>query len=694
MWNVYIGQPFVLQERIGNISVTHEKNYSSYSIEILHSTVTERNFVPGRLDSQSILIKRNDETVFVGYIEDVDPGETTKYYGRDARILLEKSTEQNLEYKDKSGEYIINDLITTYCSEISVDLGDIDYSEVLGGTVRCGGEKVSKIITELCDLYDREWWIEVTIVGNSITARNINIGTKSRGSQGSPYVTLNGGIEISGLPVRKNKSRKTENKLLVKGKGSKSGRVTAICEDLTSQALYGIIEGEPYENNLISDEKTAKNIGDAIIAAKKDLSIDVSINLAKYIDDLEYGDWVRILDSYTETDVTKRVVKCTYKRILDQADTKDVEFGNNYSSYNALLKQLNRKLIEDSSVMTDQDGILNVHSTTPESTSIIIDAGTYYGIDGVKITYDGETYAIPSGIFTLANRWKKILLQISGDKADIVGNNALSIVHGTEYADKASAEAEDLDSTDTYIPVAEIIMHCEAVPTTYEYIYEYTTSYNDNDVSYIYREVRPFIGTPLSESISGGSGSIDKLLGTQCETYSNVEKAFLFETPSTYTDYTTEINDDTVGDVYLFPASPEENDAFYFGHEIPFDLLRLEMSTAGAGTWGIYWEYWDGAAWATLSDITDPTNGFTTSGTHNITFTIPGGWKMATINSNTRFWIRARIASFSSMSIRPQATQGYLSPQPSILNGTYAEKCNIIIQVPATGYIYFRKTYD
>jgi hypothetical protein len=121
-----------------------------------------------------------------------------------------------------------------------------------------------------------------------------------------------------------------------------------------------------------------------------------------------------------------------------------------------------------------------------------------------------------------------------------------------------------------------------------------------------------------------------------------------------FTNETTAANNATTNDMTLLPATPAVNDAYYFGYLKKFQQVDLNISTAGAGTWTIVWEYYDGSTWQSLPDITDPSSGFTASGLQNISWTMPNDWEMTTINSQGPFYFaRARVSAYTSITTQP-----------------------------------------
>ena len=127
------------------------------------------------------------------------------------------------------------------------------------------------------------------------------------------------------------------------------------------------------------------------------------------------------------------------------------------------------------------------------------------------------------------------------------------------------------------------------------------------------------------------------------------------------TDETDEANDTSANDMVLLPATPAVNDAYYFGSGLTFNILTVNIGTAGAGTWTITWEYWNGSAWAACVDISDGTTGFTAAaGNHNVTHTPQSNWAKTTINTVEAYWARARVSAYTSITTQPKGTQSWV----------------------------------
>ena len=128
------------------------------------------------------------------------------------------------------------------------------------------------------------------------------------------------------------------------------------------------------------------------------------------------------------------------------------------------------------------------------------------------------------------------------------------------------------------------------------------------------------------------------------------------------TDETVAAQEATANDMILLPATPAVGDAYYFGYRYAFSKLRVNIGTAGVGTWTIVWEYYTGAAWTTITGLTDGTTAFTAAaGNRDVTFTPPNGWARTVVKGRNLYWIRARVSVYSAVTTQPKGTQAWMS---------------------------------
>lgn len=127
------------------------------------------------------------------------------------------------------------------------------------------------------------------------------------------------------------------------------------------------------------------------------------------------------------------------------------------------------------------------------------------------------------------------------------------------------------------------------------------------------------------------------------------------------TDETTEAQSIAAGDMTLLPATPAVNDAYYFGADATFQILYVNISTAGAGTWTITWEYWNGSSWAEPSIVVDSTTSFKAgTGLKNVVFSGTSGWVTTAVDGITKYWLRGRVSAYTSITTQPLGTQAWV----------------------------------
>lgn len=125
---------------------------------------------------------------------------------------------------------------------------------------------------------------------------------------------------------------------------------------------------------------------------------------------------------------------------------------------------------------------------------------------------------------------------------------------------------------------------------------------------------------------------------------------------ASFVDLTREAGNATANDAQPFPTGAGANDAAYFGHNERFYTITVNTGTAGTGTYTVTLEYWNGASWAALTDLTDGTSGFKTAGSQVISYAIPDDWAKTTIDTDNRYWIRSRRDA-GTVTINPDITQ-------------------------------------
>ena len=142
-----------------------------------------------------------------------------------------------------------------------------------------------------------------------------------------------------------------------------------------------------------------------------------------------------------------------------------------------------------------------------------------------------------------------------------------------------------------------------------------------------------------------------------------------------YVDQTTAANSATTGDISLWPTggSVDINDAYYFGHTLRWECLRMTMTATASysETFAAIWEYYNGTSWVSLTVVSDgfnTTNPFDTAGTNELRFTIPTDWASTTVNSIAAYYIRIRCTDAdAAITTAPTGAEAWLSPLTQVV---------------------------
>jgi hypothetical protein len=85
--------------------------------------------------------------------------------------------------------------------------------------------------------------------------------------------------------------------------------------------------------------------------------------------------------------------------------------------------------------------------------------------------------------------------------------------------------------------------------------------------------------------------------------------------------------------------------AWYFGSIGKFSRLLINLTrgtSTGGSTYGVTWEYWNGAAWLALSGATE---NFYTAGLKDIAWAVPTAWAPVAVHNIYLYWVRCRITT-------------------------------------------------
>jgi len=193
-------------------------------------------------------------------------------------------------------------------------------------------------------------------------------------------------------------------------------------------------------------------------------------------------------------------------------------------------------------------------------------------------------------------------------------------------------------------------------------------------------------------NIDNLGGTVEKVTNEVFDYITDVDAA-VADDGGTTTDETAEANDDVSNDMTLLPSSPAVGDAYYFGEETIFSQMELNVSQAGAGTWDIVWEYYDGSAWVSLANVTDGTSDFQSSGVGTVSWDIPSDWVSTNVGGvDNLYWVRGRLDTFTSISTQPLGQEVDIDGSGFTLDYTYENTNGTITIADNSGGTYTENT--
>jgi hypothetical protein len=307
-------------------------------------------------------------------------------------------------------------------------------------------------------------------------------------------------------------------------------------------------------------------------------------------------------------------------------------------------------------------GSVTLRRTGPSADALIVDAGrmriqgpgSRFYVNAAQIVWNpGDT----------ANRTVTFVSEVAG----FVGNlDHLAAADGTIDLDLVSIADQDFDRA---APSGSILLtgpqatgQDSGIPDLFapEDIGLYLRINNATNASNIGRSLR-IVGFEWPElEIPAGSGRYPRRVFLETEERRNTVEV-LQDDGGAFTDFYSQATDETAtNDVPLLPAAPAVADAFYFGFTAPFAGVEIRFDTPGAGDWTIVWEYWDGAAWQSLPDLDDRTEGLrpASSSFSEVRWSIPADWATLASPSGsglTLYFARARVSAFTSITTQPLA---------------------------------------
>ncbi len=183
------------------------------------------------------------------------------------------------------------------------------------------------------------------------------------------------------------------------------------------------------------------------------------------------------------------------------------------------------------------------------------------------------------------------------------------------------------------------------------------TDWSGGHGQYAFEDPSQYLGGNNIDTSLKGNVTMMNFRTTNENVYNLIAAAVADDGGALTTETTAAINS-TTNDMTLMPAVPAVNDAYYFGFGTAVTSLLLNISTAGVGTWTVAWEHWNGSSWVAVGAVTDGTTAFTVSGYCLVAFTTTA-WATTAVNSITKYWLRARVATYSAVTTQPKGKQAW-----------------------------------
>jgi len=158
-----------------------------------------------------------------------------------------------------------------------------------------------------------------------------------------------------------------------------------------------------------------------------------------------------------------------------------------------------------------------------------------------------------------------------------------------------------------------------------------------------------------------------------------------------FVDDTTDMNDAGANDVQPWPSAPAVADASYWGGNEQFNSIKAVIGTSGSTVMTVVWEYSTATGFVTLPFVKQELVDFDeAAGTFYNVFTPPFDWAATTVNSQSAFWVRVSIVTFTSVTTDALVTSG----QNSAVSDSQAHELIIHTDSDATTSIWCRPLAD
>jgi hypothetical protein len=130
-----------------------------------------------------------------------------------------------------------------------------------------------------------------------------------------------------------------------------------------------------------------------------------------------------------------------------------------------------------------------------------------------------------------------------------------------------------------------------------------------------------------------------------------------------FVDWQSECQTSTEADFPLLPAAPAVDDAIYFACDNPCRIITVNVAQeAVADSLSVLWEYFNGTAFVTASNVSDLTQSFTRAGQRAISFDMPSDFATTSVTGSVvgaTYWVRARVSEVDSPAQQALGTEAW-----------------------------------
>ena len=268
--------------------------------------------------------------------------------GRSYEVLL--ADEKTYNFGTSGGDVaVIAKHFLSSSSKVSITDADIDDpSETISRTFT--GESYLEALQELAFLTQR--WFYVKRYGDNF--RGFFKADRGDGSASSPKTSIEPSLNVAtNLGSTGGDCLRIINRQRVVGKRSSS--IDYTYNNIASQTLYGVFEGDPIYDDDITSESEASNRADQIFATYADPQGDAIVETDEYVEGIYLGDYVLVQLAKQEDKNVMQPVEITVIFEAGKRDTIKIDFDFSNERLDRLVVHSDKKAWKAGTNRTDID---------------------------------------------------------------------------------------------------------------------------------------------------------------------------------------------------------------------------------------------------------------------------------------------------------------------------------------------------